>query len=181
MAEDKGETVQRKLKANFPFLLFAFLTLGMAQEIGAQALAPREVYRRAMELFKDKDYQGALPLLEQSLNNYELLKDHALYYLAEAVSQNGQKEEALKRFSLVPQAFPESVWVERSLLKQGDVLVELGKVGEGREAYSRFLSAYPQSNLVPEAFLKLALAYTKEDSYGLAREGLGNLWLGYPL
>src|SRR3989304_6766155 len=78
---------------------------------------PGQLYRSALELFRQREYEAAVPLLVKSVDSYPLLADHASYYLAESLFQLKQWEKAREQFERLIKGYPDSVWIQLAALR----------------------------------------------------------------
>jgi soluble lytic murein transglycosylase len=138
-------------------------------------------FRPGLELFRQREYEAAVPLLVKSVNSYPLLADHASYYLAESLFQLKQWEKAKKQFEGLIKGYPDSVWIQLAALRLGEVSLDAGKPAEATHRLRQFINDYPDSELAPEARLKLAQAYRQQGQELEAYQAWMRLWVDFPL
>ena len=141
----------------------------------------RRFYRSALDSFRQGRYEAALPLLVKSARSYPLLSDHATYYLAESLRQLKRWEQAHKQFEGLIKDYPDSVWVQLAALRLGEVSLEAGQPAEALRWLKQFIKDYPGTELVPEAWLKLAQAYQLLNNELKAYQAWMRLWVAFPL
>lgn len=113
---------------------------------------PSEVYREAMQHVAKKEYDKAIPLLEDVLKNDKnpVTRGNAWYWLGEAYYAGGDYNKAIEHFQEAF-AIKSSTKADDALLMIAESYRKMGKTEEARKTYNRLIQTYPQSEFIPRA------------------------------
>jgi len=113
---------------------------------------PTELYRLALETFRQEDFQKAQQLFSQFLSqfpNHELASN-AQFWIGECFYKQGDYERAILEYEKVLNRYPKSPKVPAALLKQGLSFLALGEEMTGQYLLQKLIKEYPTT---PEAEL----------------------------
>ncbi|HLE41573.1 MAG TPA: tetratricopeptide repeat protein [Nitrospirota bacterium] len=111
---------------------------------------------------------------------YPELADYALFFLAEHLSSKTRYEDAIKLYQQLIDHFAKSSWVIRATLRKAQVLFDAGFFPRAAEAYEKFLTDYPRSDLCPEAGLGLGKALAADTRITQAVKAYQEVNINYP-
>ncbi|MCF8259185.1 MAG: tetratricopeptide repeat protein [Melioribacteraceae bacterium] len=130
-------------------------------------------YVLANSLFKQNQFAEAEAKFEQLLNesSEKEKKDKIQYGLAWVRFQTGQFESAYELFDLLSITAVDKV-AESGLFWSGECKRYLGNLSAARRIYTKFLTDYPMSDLVPQVRLNLGLIDFNEGNVESAKSHL---------
>ena len=110
--------------------------------------AEERAYRKAFELLTQRRYEEARKSFRSFVSKYPggAYSDNAQYWLAEASYVTREFDTALKDFSRVLKAYPNSPKVPGAMLKIGYIQYENGQLREARATLQKLISKYPASS-----------------------------------
>ena len=121
--------------------------------------------RLADAYFAGKQYENAIRYYDQAVAQNAPDKDYAAYQKAVILGYVGRDAEAKAQFARVQQQFPESRFVDESLLQTANVDFEKGAYPAAVQGYTKLIDGKPNSKLIPAALLKRAIAYGNMQQY----------------
>ncbi len=121
--------------------------------------------RLADTYFAGKQYESAMRYYEQAIAQNAPDKDYAAYQKAVILSYVGRDAEAKAQFDQVQRQFPNSRFVDESLLQKANVDFERGAYQVAIQGYTKLIQDKPNSSLIPAALLKRAIAYGNIQQY----------------
>ncbi|GAB3496963.1 tetratricopeptide repeat protein [Spirosoma knui] len=121
--------------------------------------------RLADTYFASKQYENAMRYYDQAIAQNSPDKDYASYQKAVILSYVGRDAEAKAQFDQVQRQYPNSRFVDESLLQAANVDFEKGSYQAAIRGFSRLIQEKPNSALVPAALLKRAIAYGNLQQY----------------
>lgn len=111
-----------------------------------------EKYREAMTFIGRKEYDQAVPLLEEVLTDEKnpVTRSNAYYWLGEAAYAGGDFQKAIEHFK---HAFSvkASTKADDALVMMAESYRRIGNVEEAKKTYTKLIQVYPQSEFVPRA------------------------------
>ena len=116
------------------------------------------------------DWQSkSIKLYQQILSNYPQYQraDEATFYLATALQEIGQPDNAVKEFTRLVRTYPQSSWVPDSYVMIGEYYFERNNAYKALVAYQK-AAAYRDSDKYSFALYKLAWCYYNVGEYGKA-------------
>ncbi|MFH1466780.1 MAG: tetratricopeptide repeat protein [Pseudomonadota bacterium] len=117
---------------------------------------------------ESRDWQDkSIKLYRQILANYPQYQraDEATFYLASALLDTHQEDEAVKEFTRLVRTYPESRWVPDSYVLIGEYYFEKNNAYKALVAYQKAAS-YRESDKYAFALYKLAWCYYNVGEYG---------------
>jgi tetratricopeptide (TPR) repeat protein len=121
--------------------------------------------RLADTYFASKQYENALRAYDQAIGQNAPDKDYASYQKAVILSYVGRDIEAKAQFDQVQRQYPNSRFVDESLLQRANVDFEKGSYQAAIQGYTKLIQDKPNSSLIPAALLKRAIAYGNLQQY----------------
>ncbi|GAB3755225.1 tetratricopeptide repeat protein [Spirosoma pomorum] len=115
--------------------------------------------------FAGKQYENAMRAYDQAIAQNAPDKDYAAYQKAVILSYVGRDAEAKAQFDQVQRQFPNSRFVDESLLQTANVDFEKGSYQAAIQGFTKLIRDKPRSALVPAALLKRAIAYGNLQQY----------------
>jgi TolA-binding protein len=107
-----------------------------------------------------KKYNDAVGYYDKALESNAQDQDY-IYYQKGIVSDiSGKFDVAIKNFKYVIANFAPSPYYEPSYFRIGQIWFEQGNYTASVDQFTEFIRLFPTSALVPEAYLKRAIAYT---------------------
>jgi tol-pal system protein YbgF len=135
-------------------------TMGAGPLPGGADLEPeeRELYDGAYIDFARGEYGLALAGFEAFAERFpsSALADNALYWMGECYGAQQRWDDALAKFRALRDLYPEGDKVKSSLLKEGMMLLDLGRDAEGEAALRELLMRFPRSEEARVARERLA-------------------------
>jgi tetratricopeptide (TPR) repeat protein len=119
----------------------------------------------AEELFKDKQYEGALKAYQDIRRSFSAsAKDElALFRIGQCFANMGQDDKAVtawKEIITKSRGKPGSEYADDSLLALGDLYLQsIGEPEKALECYQTLIGTVPESELIPQAEHQLGLVY----------------------
>jgi len=115
------------------------------------------LYKEALALYNDKEYQKARETLKTLMKTYPAGKyiDNAHYWTGECYYSEGNYLSAIDEFGVVIEKFKNSPKAPAALLKAGMAFQELKRKKEARAFYLRVINEYPKSDQARIARRKL--------------------------
>ncbi len=117
---------------------------------------------------ESRDWQGkSIKLYRQILANYPQYQraDEATFYLASALLDTDQADEAVKEFTRLVRTYPESKWVPDAYVLIGEYYFEKNNAYKALVAYQK-AATYRDSSKYAFALYKLAWCYYNVGEYG---------------
>jgi tetratricopeptide (TPR) repeat protein len=120
--------------------------------VAAQPKVGRDVYFELHDTYyRLKKYDKAIAGMKQLSGGTDKLSQFAMYILADAYLQTGQKENARNAFSFAANNNSDSLQKEVSFFMYGKLSAELNYQGEAITTLKKFIEDYPQSVYKNEA------------------------------
>lgn len=116
---------------------------------GGAAEDPVALYNAAVEQYQAQRYTAARTGFELFLDSYPddpELTPFALFYLAETLVQQEEREAAVERYREVRERYPASDAVPEALYRMGLTFIELDREDEARDALERVVNTWPDSD-----------------------------------
>ena len=143
-----------------------FLSRGKSAEGADMAAQVQDATIRLADCyFSAKQYDNALRYYDQAVAQNAPDKDYAAYQKAVILSYVGRDAEAKAQFDQVQKQFPNSRFVDESLLQTANVDFEKGSYQAAIQGFTKLIRDKPRSALVPAALLKRAIAYGNLQQY----------------
>ncbi len=134
-------------------------------------------YQLAFAYYMNKNYQEAAKLFESISYNNSEISQSALYLLADCYLHIGDKRKARSAFASASGMDFNQVIQEDALFNYAKVTYELSysPFNEAIRSFNRYISLYPASARVDEAYHYLVLAYMNTRNYQMAMESLDKI------
>jgi len=112
------------------------------KEVDEEAL-----YKKALNLFRQKKYEEAQALFEEYLRRYPRGKraPNATFWIGECLYKRKLYEEAILQYQKVIDEFPKSGKVPAALLKQGLSFLRLGDTEAAAIVFKKLVRLYPRT------------------------------------
>ncbi len=159
--------MKKKIYVAAIFLLFCFCSKNTQPAIAS----PDEEYQQIVKLFEEENYEKAIDFLKYFFNRYPGSHwiDDAQFYYAECYYNLESYMEATNEFQFLLNNFPNSNWSELALLRKAQCLGQMAPIPqrdqsltkEAIEAYDEFISKYPYSKYLKEAYTGKKIAQEK--------------------
>lgn len=117
--------------------------------LGGAAEDPVALYNAAIEQYQRQAYTAARAGFELFLESYSgnaELSPWAIFYLAETLVQQDERERAIELYQEVGQRFPVSDAVPQALYRLGLTYLELDRTGEARDVLERVANTWPDTD-----------------------------------
>ncbi|HUI46167.1 MAG TPA: tetratricopeptide repeat protein [Nitrospirota bacterium] len=111
---------------------------------------------------------------------YPEMADYAVYLLAEYSYSKGRYSKAAALYEVLMENYPESSLRMKSEYQRGLALLGMYVYPQAVDAFTKFLEAYPHSELAPDAGLGLGRALTAEVQLEQAACAYRNVWIKTP-
>jgi len=111
---------------------------------------------------------------------YPEMADYAVYLLAEYSFSKGRYSKAAALYEALMENYPESSLGMRSEYQRGLALLGMYVYPQAGDAFTKFLEAYPHSELAPDAGLGLGRALTAEVQLEQAARAYQDVWIKTP-
>lgn len=104
----------------------------------------------------------------------------ALMRLADVEEKRGNKEEALAHLQKIVERFPGSPKIPAVILRQGEILTELGRTADAREKYQRILRTPDWRGAAQaQALYQIGQSYMADEAYPEAHGFFERTFIGY--
>ncbi len=105
------------------------------------------LYKKALNLFRQKKYEEAQALFEEYLRKYPRGKraSNATFWIGECLYKRKLYEEAILQYQKVIDEFPKSGKVPAALLKQGLSFLRLGDTEAAAIVFKKLIRLYPRT------------------------------------
>lgn len=140
----------------------------------------REYFQEGLEHFQDGSYLLAEYYLNKVKDDYLILQDHVLYYLAKSLLMQEKFDLAEEYYSKLIQFFPDSIWAEKSSLEYADLFFLKSDYTTAEEKYNDFFNNFSDSEFIPYYLFQLAVCQEKNEKYDSSYGNYKEIWLKYP-
>ena len=115
------------------------------QRIEVASLAPKEIFRAALEDYIKGNYDLAILGFRDYLKKYPgtVLASNTYYWLGECYMGKEDHAQAVKEFQQLMDAYPKSPKVPSALFKQGIAYLDLGEMDKARAVLESLTSRFP--------------------------------------
>jgi TolA-binding protein len=157
----------------------AYAQLGMYKEStpyfrtfldSAKVVRKEDKYQAGYAFYKAEAYADAIGALGSISNTHSALGQNAAYYLADCYLKSGDKQNARLAFQSASSMNYDPVIQQDALFNYALISYELGNdpFNEAIRAFEEFISRYPESKRIDEAYRFLIQAYLNARNYKLA-------------
>ena len=140
----------------------------------------RKYFLEGLKHFQDESYLLAEYYFSKIKNDYLVLQDHVLYYLAKSLLLQEKFELAEEYYLKLTQDYPDSIWSEKSNLEYADLFFLKEDYATAEEKYDDFSNNYSDSEYIPYCLFQLAICQEKNEKYDDSYENYKKIWLKYP-
>ena len=140
----------------------------------------REYFLEGLKYFGEESYLLAEYYFNKIKDNYIVLQDHILYYLAKSLLMQEKYDLAEENYLNLIQDFPDSIWSEKANLEAADLFFLTEDYLLAEEKYTDFLNNFAGSELIPYCLFQLAVCQEKNQKFDSAFENYRKIWFGYP-
>lgn len=131
-------------------------------------------------LMIDRNPAGALPYLRAAQRDLPVLDDYIRFWIGEALLRLGNAKEAAGMFEGVPQAAPDSTLLNQVALRAGEAWYQASSCPEAVSWFIKAVEVNEKDPQTPQAWLRLASCYLRENQLTEGREALKQLWTKFP-
>jgi len=140
----------------------------------------REFFLEGLKYFEEESYLLAEYYFNKIKDDYIVLQDHILYYLAKSLLMQEKYDLAGENYLDLIQNFPDSIWSEKAYLEVADLFFLTEDYLLAEEKYTDFLNNFAGSELIPYCLFQLAVCQEKNYKFNSAFENYRKIWFGYP-
>jgi soluble lytic murein transglycosylase-like protein/TolA-binding protein len=137
-------------------------------------------FSEAIKHFDEEAYIVSEYYLLKIKDNYLILQDHIFYYLAKSLLMQKKYDQSEEYYNKVLQNFPDSIWLEKSVLETADLYYLREDYIGAEEKYNDFLNLYGQSDYSSYCLFQLAVCMEKNGRPADAFAYYKKIWLEYP-
>lgn len=131
-------------------------------------------------LMIDRNPAGALPYLRAAQRDLPVLDDYIRFWIGEALLRLGNAKEAAGMFEGVPQAAPDSTLLNQVALRAGEAWYQASSCPDAVSWFIKAVEVNEKDPQTPQAWLRLASCYLRENQLTEGREALKQLWTKFP-
>ncbi|GAA4450734.1 tetratricopeptide repeat protein [Nibrella saemangeumensis] len=142
-----------------------FISRGNAED---PSMIGDAVVRIADSYLANKQYNEAMRYYDQAIAQGRVDKEYATYQQARILSFMDRTEEAKAMFDKLQRQYPNSRYSDDALFQAANVDFEKGSYQVAIRGFTRLIQDKPKSDLVPQALLKRAIAYSNLQTYDQA-------------
>ncbi|MCF8224835.1 MAG: tetratricopeptide repeat protein [Bacteroidales bacterium] len=134
----------------------------------------KDRYQMAFAFYKAGEYEKARDLFEKITYRRSEIAQSALYHLADCYIRMNDKNKAMIAFSQASKMDYDQHIQEDALFNYAKLTFELSydPFNEAIRAFNQYISYYPSSERIDEAYNYLVLAYMQTQNFSLALESL---------
>ncbi|HKK62648.1 MAG TPA: tetratricopeptide repeat protein, partial [Bacteroidales bacterium] len=134
----------------------------------------KDRYQMAFAFYKTGNYKEASELFEKITYRKSELAQSALYHLGDCYIHLGNKNKAMIAFSQASKMDYDQTIQEDALFNYAKLTFELSydPFNEAIKAFNTYISYYPSSDRIDEAYNYLVMAYLQTKNFSLALESL---------
>ncbi len=140
----------------------------------------RIFFKKGLEAFEKKDYILAEYCFNSIKEDYKILQDHALYYLAKSQLMQNKFDQALKNYKKLIDEFSDSIFIQKAYLEYADLFFLKSEYTNAESSYQVFLNTFPTSDYSAYCRYQLAVCQEKNNKYSSAFENYKKIWLENP-
>lgn len=140
-------------------------------------LVPESYAFLAEGFIEQNQYQSAIDVLQSVIEKFpnapaatssvQRVQETYLMY-GDFLATSNMTEEAVAQYRKVT----DPVLVEQAMILEGDAYLQGGRYGEAIQTYEKFITTYPRSTILPQAYLTMANAHMQTEEYEKAEETL---------
>ncbi|MGC8653092.1 MAG: tetratricopeptide repeat protein [Candidatus Kryptoniota bacterium] len=155
-----------------------------AQAAG-ETIAEQQDYTFAVGLYRNGQYQLALQQFDSFLKHYPSSShsDEIIFLSGESLMQLKQYSQAILKYTLLMDSFPESPYFIRAELRAGEIYLKIGHLEKAEKFLKNVLSSgatQRESGVEAEASFKLGQVFVEKADYDNAIKYFELTYEGYP-
>jgi soluble lytic murein transglycosylase len=128
----------------------------------------------------ERNPAAAMQYLRTAQQDFPVLDDYIRLWMGEARLYLGDAKEAAVLFESIPQAVPESYLSTIATLRAGEAWYQASSCPEAVAWLTKAVTVNEKEPKLPQAWLRLAACYLREDQMPEGREALRQLWVKFP-
>lgn len=128
----------------------------------------------------DRNPAGALPYLRAAQRDFLVLDDYIRVWIGEALLRLGDAKGAAEMFEGVLQAVPDSNLLNQAALRAGEAWYQASSCPDAVPWFVKAVNVNDKDQQIPQAWLRLASCYLRENQLTEGRETLKQLWTKFP-
>ena len=126
--------------------------------------------RLADSYYVTKSYQQALQTYDQAIQEDTREAGYAYYQKGVIQGIVGNQDQGIKVLDQMLARYRDSPYYDDALFQKAQLQLQEGDYQSATQSFGTLLDTQPQSNLVPYALLRRALAYSNQQRYGQAEQ-----------
>lgn len=130
-------------------------------------------------LLIERNPAAAMPFLRAGQRDFAVLDDYFRLWMGEALLHLGDAKEAAGLFESIGQAVPDSNLLNQAALRAGEAWYQAARCPESVGWLAKAVVNNDKDPLVPQAWLRLAACYLRENQLEDGRATLTQLWVRF--
>lgn len=131
-------------------------------------------------LLTERNPAAAMQYLRAAQRDFPVLDDYVRYWMGEALLHLGDAKEAAAMYESVMQAVPDSNLLNVMTLRAGEAWYQASSCPESVAWLLKAVGLNDKDPHIPQAWLRLAACYLRDNQLAEGRETLKQLWVKYP-
>ena len=131
-------------------------------------------------LLIERNPAASLHYLRAAQRDFPLLDDYVRFWMGDALLHLGDAKEAAAMYESVPQAVPDSNLFNLVTLRAGEAWYQASSCPESVGWLVKAVGLNEKEPQIPQAWLRLAACYLRENELAEGRDTLKQLWVKYP-
>lgn len=128
----------------------------------------------------ERNPAAAMQYLRAAQRDFPMLDDYVRFWMGEALLHLGDAKEAAFWFESIPQTVPDSNLVNLVSLRAGEAWYQASSCPEAIAWLAKAVMVNEKEPKVPQAWLRLAACYLRDDQLTEGREALKQVWMKFP-
>lgn len=128
----------------------------------------------------ERNPAAAMQYLRTAQRDFPVLDDYVRLWMGEALLHLGDAKEAAVLFESIPQTVPDSNLTTMVTLRAGEAWYQASSCPEAVAWLAKAVTMNEKEPKVPQAWLRLAACYLRQDQLPEGREALKQLWVRFP-
>lgn len=131
-------------------------------------------------LLVERNPAASIQFLRTAQRDFPVLDDYIRFWIGEALLHLGDAKEAAAMYESVPQAVPESNLAGLIALRAGEAWYQASSCGEAIPWLVKAVGLNDKDPHIPQAWLRLAACYLRDNRLDEGRDTLRQLWVKFP-
>ncbi len=131
-------------------------------------------------LLIERNPAAAIQFLRAGQRDFPVLDDYARYWIGDALLHLGDAKEAAAMFESVTQMAPETTLANKAALRAGEAWYQASNCAATVAWLVKAVNASDKDSQVPQAWLRLAACYLRDNQLTEGRETLKHIWTAFP-